>query len=209
MKYFVGLCFWFSTFAAAGAGVVWIRSFWRLELFVVAGNKDAAYTISLSHGALGMSKVISRDTTRYPIHLGRKTLIAFNGDRACPLPLFRYVYYWNHGANAPDWTLVRRSNVLGFGAQVGRLGSKSSLWAQCDEIFVPIWLLVALFASPLVIRVRRKLERHHRLRAGRCATCGYDLRGSKDRCPECGSPILVRQRSTADPSGDNLPRRQL
>jgi hypothetical protein len=67
--------------------------------------------------------------------------------------------------------------------------SKSSV----VEVLVPYWLL-ALVTSPapawLLLRVRRGLRRRLRSRLGRlgiCADCGYDLRASRGRCPECGA----------------------
>jgi len=48
----------------------------------------------------------------------------------------------------------------------------------------PVLLGVCLIAPSL--RCASLLRKHHRLRAGRCTNCGYDLRESRERCPECG-----------------------
>ena len=52
------------------------------------------------------------------------------------------------------------------------------------ELIVPFWfvalVLIGVFA--LLIRLTRP-----RPTPGLCATCGYDLRASPDRCPECGA----------------------
>jgi hypothetical protein len=54
-------------------------------------------------------------------------------------------------------------------------------------IGVPLWLLSAVFAWLFV-----RLHRATRVRSpGLCPTCGYDLRATPERCPECGSVAVI------------------
>jgi len=50
---------------------------------------------------------------------------------------------------------------------------------------MPLWMPTALFAAFPIIRLA---QRYRTLpTAGLCASCGYDLRATPDRCPECGA----------------------
>jgi hypothetical protein len=52
-------------------------------------------------------------------------------------------------------------------------------------------LLALLPVGRFTLR-RRTLTRQRRRNAGLCPSCGYDLRATPDRCPECGSPESTR-----------------
>jgi hypothetical protein len=56
------------------------------------------------------------------------------------------------------------------------------------EIFisVPDWLVLIIVGAYPGWRLFRYLSRRRRYQDGMCPSCGYDLRATPDRCPECG-----------------------
>jgi hypothetical protein len=87
-----------------------------------------------------------------------------------------------------DRTFLRTSPVAGFGYRHSVEGSPGGgdrrvQWA----VAVPLWAPAALFAFAPAISVWRACRRRRRRHTGLCPACGYDLRATPDRCPECGA----------------------
>ena len=76
-------------------------------------------------------------------------------------------------------------------------------------VFFPIWLPIVITLLPTTLPVRRLVwtayRRRRALRTGHCTRCGYDLRASRDTCPECGAVIPVRR--SAEPTSTELASR--
>ena len=52
------------------------------------------------------------------------------------------------------------------------------------HVFVPLWpLAIGTAVLPTVWAIRRRKSPV----AGKCPNCGYDLRATPARCPECGT----------------------
>jgi hypothetical protein len=67
--------------------------------------------------------------------------------------------------------------------------STKILGTRCIVVIVPHWLLIGVFfIAPTFKANRIRKERITRYRRGNslCPTCGYDLRATPKRCPECG-----------------------
>ena len=59
-----------------------------------------------------------------------------------------------------------------------------------DFAFVlPLYIPTLLFGFVCVYRAHPLVRRRKRKKLGLCLNCGYDLRASKDICPECGTGV--------------------
>jgi hypothetical protein len=62
-------------------------------------------------------------------------------------------------------------------------------WMITHRLWIPYWLLLTLAAILPLIRIIRWNRHRRQILIGHCPICGYDLRASAHRCPECGTPI--------------------
>jgi hypothetical protein len=61
----------------------------------------------------------------------------------------------------------------------------------CRGIRLPLWMIALVALSLPAHWLMRALRARGRWKRGHCVVCGYDLRGSTSRCPECGTPIAA------------------
>jgi hypothetical protein len=90
----------------------------------------------------------------------------------------------------PNWH-HQRSEIIGWpehggwrfqGREWGQPASRS----EQVSLSVPWWSVVCFIALLPAVRHAVRRRRHKNRGARTCASCGYDLRATPGRCPECG-----------------------
>ena len=154
-------------------------------LFSYAGWQQLTYRYPASHQARGIGLEISAG-------------------------LGRLIIYWDTGARVvyPPAGLTHQSGESGdllhpwqtaftrhaFAAAL--LDPTFPQVASGYELRFPLWLPTILLLAVSCWRVPPSMKRYRRRVRGMCEACGYDLRASPDRCPECGMSRSIESDST-------------
>jgi len=83
-------------------------------------------------------------------------------------------------------------NKLGFGLKVSATST-----TRLVSWMVPYWAITLVLVTWPTVFFAWLARRAERRKQGMCDVCGYDLRASTERCPECGTAI--KPKTTAEP----------
>jgi hypothetical protein len=160
-----------SLLAWVAVCVLWVRSY-SLSQFVGWSDRDRFV------GALSMRGLVRLEHGSYPSEDQGWSYVAY------PTPA---------GAAAGLW-----QELLARDRHGGRLRAIGVASARIDytgdgtrvrrALYLPHWLPAAATMAAPALRLRRTLRARRRTATGCCRRCGYDLRATPDRCPECGTP---------------------
>jgi hypothetical protein len=171
-RWLIGAVPLLSALLCALAVVAWARSYGVGGRLTAGGASHlvvvlwAAGGLSVGHYAYTyVSAGILDESRRWPA-------IAYEPTSARP----RYPIYSDKPSLA---------NRAGFGIDTGT-STSPGYSVQRVRIILPLWLVALFLLLAPALWLARCCRRLYRMTIGLCIACGYDLRASPERCPECG-----------------------
>jgi hypothetical protein len=172
---------------------IWVRSYWVSDEFTWRDwPPDRSFlvtrTIQISRGGLRLSSWRA-EGTGWKLRTERHFL--YSSQHAFEYPL------WGNGGTGA-WPLEYRPYITTLGFEL--IYEKGHIplagpWKSIafSSLTLPLYfltLLSAILPAHYLLRVRKRRRMASRRARGCCVSCGYDLRASPGRCPECGVVVV-------------------
>jgi hypothetical protein len=165
-----------SLLLCMGTCLMWARSVGHIE-YVHWSRPEFYAEMNNPDGVLGLE--FSRDSLLYPIWQPNNGRYGWGFIRS-PMPVGRdraslstpSFNQWGFGFH---WHKTRLGGAWRYGGR------------RLIIVYAPFWLPVLLTAATPACWATGAFRRRRRSRVGLCPVCGYDLRATPERCPECGT----------------------
>jgi hypothetical protein len=148
---------------------LWVRSYWVCDMV----GYESAYSATSAYSLNGQ------------MFCQRLVTIPFE------IPLSGWAYSHDDASNFNP-SFPAEASVLGFAHTEQSRRFLDSSWRETWTV-VPHYAIAALCAVLPAWSTLRWWCHRNRRATGRCAVCGYDLRATPDRCPECGTAPTARR----------------
>jgi hypothetical protein len=160
---------------------LWVRSHWMIDRIWYSPTRGVNYRVTLSLGSIIVSRsvLVGRTSNAFSDDFDRSAGWSFQSQHQTTPIISPFTDEGSH--RVVQWTgfdyIYRNTSRPSFGTL-----------AFC-RVVLPIWLPTLIASMPSMILLARYVRHRHRMLKGLCPSCGYDLRASSERCPECGKQI--------------------
>lgn len=180
---------WLAVGAFIASSMLVVRSCGGVDRVVVdnSGGGYRGWTLTFQHGC-GASEIDITWVSPHPNIVKKWSETSLLQAKWDPNEVFPLQVRWGRypERHAREWLILPQ---LRFGpAGMNQRGIRESTWRLYSG---QAWLMLP--GGVICLRywsTRHRRRRDRLIRAGLCPVCGYDLRATPDRCPECGATTV-------------------
>lgn len=183
--------------------VLWVRGYFR---------SDAVFIVAASDSADNPVKVFTLYSGRGGVAFTWIDL-SYRDSHSISILLKRFAYRSESHPESPYAQAGKGASFHAAGFEIRQsTESFNSTKITSNSAVVPHWFLLISFAIPPLWWFFKIRSLRRRQMEGYCSNCGYDLRATPDRCPECGrnavppiAAVTVAPSPVTSSAADNVP----